>query len=69
MKKIINKIIFNLMCRQLQRRISEHKNHIRRNTSTHSVIMEHMLHFGHDFDWKNIEILDVERNFSYIIIR
>jgi len=29
------------MRRQLQTRISEHKNHIRRNTSTRSVITEH----------------------------
>jgi len=27
-----------------------------------------MLHFGHDFDWKNVEILDVERNFSKCLI-
>jgi len=51
-------------CRQLKTRISEHKNHILRNTSTHSVITEHRLQYNHDFDWEGVEILDVERNFN-----
>jgi len=48
-------------CRTLKTRISEHKNHIHRNTTTHSVITEHRLNFSHEFDWNNVEILDQER--------
>jgi len=48
-------------CRTLKTRISEHKNHIRRNTTTQSVITEHRLNFSHEFDWNNVEILDQER--------
>jgi len=45
-------------CRTLKTRISEHRNHIHKNTTTHSVITEHR---PHDFDWNNVEILDKER--------
>jgi len=38
-------------CRQLKLRITEHKNHIRWNTSTRNVIKEHQSQEGHDFDW------------------
>jgi len=54
--------------RQLKTRISEHKNHINRNTSALSVITKHRLHKNHDFDWEGVEILDVERNFNKRII-
>ncbi|KYN10475.1 hypothetical protein ALC57_17384 [Trachymyrmex cornetzi] len=37
-------------CRQLKSRITEHKNHIRWNTSVRNVITEHRLQEGHDFD-------------------
>jgi len=47
--------------RQVKTRISEHRNHINRNTTTQSVITEHRLQFKHDFDWENVEILDSER--------
>jgi len=46
--------------RQLKTRIAEYKNHIRRNTSVRSVISEHKLALGHDFDWENVKILDEE---------
>jgi len=55
-------------CRQLKTRISEHKNHISRNTTAHSVITEHRLQFNHDFDWDGVEILDVERNYNKRVI-
>jgi len=55
-------------CRQLKTRISEHKNHINRNTSAFSVITEHRLQFGHDFDWEGVEILDVEGNYNKRLI-
>jgi len=42
-------------------RLSEHRNHIKRNTTHNSVITEHKLEFKHEFDWENIKILDEER--------
>jgi len=54
--------------RQLKTRISEHKNHISRNTTTHSVITEHRLQFNHEFDRDGVEILDVERNYNKRLI-
>jgi len=47
--------------RLLKTRVSEHQNHIRRNTSTTSIITDHRMHSNHDFDWNKVEILDVER--------
>ncbi|XP_077278940.1 uncharacterized protein LOC143906618 [Temnothorax americanus] len=46
--------------RQLQTRIKEHQAHIRRNTTSRSVITEHRLESGHDFEWNAVEILDSE---------
>ena len=46
--------------RQLKTRITEHRNYIRWNTSTRSVITKHKLQITHDFDWNNIQILDEE---------
>jgi len=45
----------------LKTRVSEHQNHIWRNTSTTFVITDHRMHFNHDFDSNNVEILDIER--------
>jgi len=46
--------LLHLICwaqtgRQLKTRISEHKNHIKRNTTINSVVTNHRLQFGHDF--------------------
>jgi len=38
------------MGRQLKSRIAEYRNHIRWNTSTRSVIIEHRMQMTHDFD-------------------
>ncbi|KYN12195.1 hypothetical protein ALC57_15646 [Trachymyrmex cornetzi] len=46
--------------RQLRTRIAEHRNHIRWNTSSRSVITEHRLENNHDFNWDEIEVLDEE---------
>jgi len=46
--------------RQLKIRITEHRNHIRHNTSVRSVITEHRLQYDHDFQWDNITILNEE---------
>jgi len=52
--------------RQLKTKIVEH--HIKRNTSIHSVITDHRIISDHDFDWNNVEILDVERNLNKRLI-
>jgi len=46
--------------RQLKKRISKHRNHIRRNTSQLSVLTNHRLEFGHNFNWEEPEIWDRE---------
>ena len=48
-------------CRQVKTRISEHRNHIGRNVSSHSVITEHRIECGHEFDWDGVKVLDHER--------
>jgi len=46
--------------RQLSTRVKEHKNHMVRNNPNRSVITEHRLSYGHDFDWESVEVLDHE---------
>jgi len=46
--------------RQLKTRMTEHRNHIKRNINTPSVITEHRLEYGHDFDWDGVKIMDKE---------
>ncbi|KYQ49832.1 hypothetical protein ALC60_11007 [Trachymyrmex zeteki] len=46
--------------RKLKRRIAEHRNNIRRDPFSHSIISEHRLHHNHDFNWNDVEVLDVE---------
>jgi len=41
-------------------RIKEHRNHIRWNISTRSVITDHRMQSEYDFDWNNVKILDEE---------
>ena len=41
-------------------RIAEHRNHIRWNTTTHSVITDHRLEENHEFDLENVAIFDEE---------
>jgi len=50
--------------RQLKIKLIEHRNHIHRNTSTHSVITDHRLQHNHEFDWNNVVILDSECNYK-----
>jgi hypothetical protein len=47
--------------RKLRTRITEHRNHINRNTDNQSVITEHRISLNHEFDWENVQILDNER--------
>jgi len=50
--------------RQLKSRISKHKNHIRRNGTTHSVITNHRIQHYHEIGWNNVMILDHERIYN-----
>jgi len=54
--------------RILNTRINEHKSHIRRNSTQPSVITDHRLKFGHEFDWDNVQILDSESNYNKRLI-
>jgi len=54
--------------RNLNIRISEHRNHIRRSSPQPSVITDHRLEFGHDFDWDKVEVLDEELNLNRRLI-
>jgi len=47
--------------RLLKTRVSEHRNHIRRNAPSVSVITNHVMHHNHEIDWNNVEVLDVEK--------
>jgi len=49
-------------------RVNEHRLHINRNTNQNSVITTHRLNHKHEFDWKNTEILDEERNLNKRLI-
>jgi len=53
--------------RQLKTRMTEHRNHIKRNTNTPSVITEHKLEYGH-FDWDGVKIMDKESLWNKRII-
>ncbi|KYN22422.1 hypothetical protein ALC57_05184 [Trachymyrmex cornetzi] len=71
-KNCKNNVVYKISCndcdasyvgqtgRQLRTRISEHRNHIKYNTTTRSVITEHRLQNNHDFRWDDVEILDEE---------
>jgi len=54
--------------RTLNTRVSEHRNHIRRNSTQNSVITDHRLDSKHDFKWNDIKILDEERNYNRRLI-
>jgi len=54
--------------RTLKTRISEHRKHIKKTTTTQSVITEHRFKYSHEFNWDSIEILDKERILSKRLI-
>jgi len=54
--------------RSLHIRVSEHRNHIRRNSTQNSVITEHRLKCEHDFDWDRAKVLDRESNYNKRLI-
>ncbi|KMQ83798.1 hypothetical protein RF55_19076 [Lasius niger] len=67
-----NNIVYKISCnecnasyvgqtsRLLKTRINEHKNHIRRNITQHSVLTDHRLK-NYEFTWDKVEVLDEER--------
>jgi len=52
----------------LNTRVSEHRNHTRRNSIQNSVITDHRSKFRHKFDWDNVKILDEEMNYNKRLI-
>ncbi|KYN50317.1 hypothetical protein ALC62_11555, partial [Cyphomyrmex costatus] len=75
-----NHVVYKIKCRdcestyvgqtkrQLQTRIKEHRNNIRLDSSKHSVIFQHIIEYGHNFDWENVDIMDVEHNYKKRLI-
>jgi len=49
--------------RRLNTRILEHRKDINKKTANHSVITEHRLEFGHEFNWDNSKIVDKEKQY------
>lgn len=54
--------------RMLKPRFKKHKQHINRNTTQHSVITKHRLLLSHDFDYDNVEILNIEPSYHKRLI-
>jgi len=54
--------------RQLKTRIKEHKQDLFKKTGTFSVVSEHRMKYGHDFDWEEVKVLDIENNYYKRII-
>lgn len=54
--------------RLLKTRITEHRNHINRNSTQKSVITDHRIDYAHDFKWDCIKILDTERSYHKRLI-
>jgi hypothetical protein len=54
--------------RQLNTRLKEHKQNINKNLNSLSVVSEHRLKTGYNFDWNNTKILDTEINYNKRLI-
>jgi len=54
--------------RTLCTRVSEHRGHIRRNSTQPSVITDHRIVTNHDFNWTDVKVLDVEKNYKKRLI-
>jgi len=71
-----NNVVYKIICkncdasyvgqtkRQIRTRIKEHYNNIKLDKLKHSVITEHIVNYGHNFDWENFIILDSEYNYN-----
>ena len=75
-KKVIsgnNNVIYKIQCnncdifyvgqtkRKFNTRINEHIKNIKLDSSRYSVITEQ---YNHNFDWKNVRIMDTESNYN-----
>jgi len=60
--------MLNRLADCLKLKISEHRNNINKKTANLLVISEHKMNINHEFDWKNIKILDNERFLSKRLI-
>lgn len=49
--------------RQLHTRIKEHQYHVTKGHTDNSVLARHQIEHNHNFNWNDIEILDIESNF------
>jgi len=47
--------------RLLKTRVAEHRNHLRRNAPSVSVITNYVVHHNHEIDWNNVKVLNVEK--------
>jgi len=75
-----NNIVYKIICnnceasyvgqtkRKMMTRIKEHQNNIKLDKSKHSVITEHILELGHNFNWNNIKVLDTEPHYNKRLI-
>ena len=43
--------------RKLITKVTEHKNNLRKDSNSYSVITEYALHHSHKIDWDNTEVL------------
>ncbi|KYN22044.1 hypothetical protein ALC57_05566 [Trachymyrmex cornetzi] len=50
--------------RKLLTRVREHRSNINKKTGSPSVISNHRITHGHDFDWSNVKILDIEPSYN-----
>ena len=54
--------------RKLTTRIKEHKADIKKEQENMSVVSTHRISNNHDFQWENVEILDIEQNYHRRLI-
>lgn len=54
--------------RKLHTRLNKHLNNIKLDSSKHSVISQHITNECHNFDWKNVIIMDNERIYNKRLI-
>jgi len=50
--------------RKIKTRIKEYKANIKKSKGLRTVVSEHQLENGHELDWKNISLLDLESCFQ-----
>jgi len=54
--------------RILGTRVGEQRVHIRRSSTQPSVITDHRLLSKHEFDWEDVKVLDVKKNYKKRLI-